>query len=147
MTNDTRRRWGVSVTPRPLFTSGKDPVPFVQEAGWAPGPVWTDAENLASTGIRSPDRPALSKSLYRLRYPSHNTQYSAILLFTASEDVLDWKWRCWLRYGKQCRCWRMCKYWRHCPRKIVNQDMNPGTHTRSHVFMCVCVYIQGVSRL
>ena len=20
---------------------GKDPVPFVQEAGWAPGPVWT----------------------------------------------------------------------------------------------------------
>jgi len=31
----TRRGWGVSVTPRPLFTPGKDPVPFVQEAGWA----------------------------------------------------------------------------------------------------------------
>ena len=42
---------GVSVTPRPLFTSGKDPVPIVQEAGWAPGPVWTGAENLAPTGI------------------------------------------------------------------------------------------------
>ena len=27
--------------------SGKDPVPIVQEAGWAPGPVWTGAENLA----------------------------------------------------------------------------------------------------
>ena len=25
---------------------GKDPVPIVQEAVWAPGPVWTDAENL-----------------------------------------------------------------------------------------------------
>ena len=25
---------------------GKDPVPVVQEAGWAPGPVWTCAENL-----------------------------------------------------------------------------------------------------
>ena len=36
---DTRRGWGVSVTPRPLFTPGKDPVPIVQEAGWAPGPV------------------------------------------------------------------------------------------------------------
>jgi len=24
-------------------TSGKDPVPIVQEAGWAPGPVWTSA--------------------------------------------------------------------------------------------------------
>ena len=35
-------------TPRPgLFTPGKDPVPIVQKAGWAPGPVWTGAENLA----------------------------------------------------------------------------------------------------
>jgi hypothetical protein len=41
----------VSVTPRPLSTPGKDPVPIVQEAGWAPGPVWTGAENLAPTGI------------------------------------------------------------------------------------------------
>jgi hypothetical protein len=30
-----------------LFTPGKDPVPIVQEAGWAAGPVWTGAENLA----------------------------------------------------------------------------------------------------
>ena len=68
---DTRRGWGVNVTPRPLFTPGKDPVPIVQEAGWAPGPVWTGAENLAPTGIRSPDRPASSQSLYRLSYPAH----------------------------------------------------------------------------
>ena len=27
--------------------------------------VWTNAENLASTGIRSPDRPARSESLYQ----------------------------------------------------------------------------------
>jgi hypothetical protein len=67
----TRRGWMVSVTPRPLFTPGKDPVPIVQEVGWAPGPVWTGAENLASIGIRSPDRPARSQSLYRLRYPAH----------------------------------------------------------------------------
>ena len=40
------------------FTSGKDPVPIVQEAGWAPGPVWISAENLAPSGIRSPDLPA-----------------------------------------------------------------------------------------
>jgi hypothetical protein len=49
---------------------GKDPVPIVQEAGWASGSVWTGAENLASTGIRSPDRPAGRQSLYRLRYPA-----------------------------------------------------------------------------
>ena len=57
--------------PRPLFNPGKDPVPIAQEAGWAPGSVWTGAENLAPTGIRSPDRPTRSQSLYRLRYPAH----------------------------------------------------------------------------
>jgi hypothetical protein len=31
--------------------------------GWAPGPVWTGAEKLACTGIRSLDRPACSESL------------------------------------------------------------------------------------
>jgi hypothetical protein len=49
--HSTRRGWGVSVTPRPLFTPGKDPVPIVQEVGWAPGPVCTDAENFVPAGI------------------------------------------------------------------------------------------------
>jgi hypothetical protein len=31
--HSTRRGWGVSVTPRPLFTPRKDLVPIVQEAG------------------------------------------------------------------------------------------------------------------
>ena len=62
-----RRGWGVSVKPRPLFTPGKEQVPIVQEAGWAPGPVWTGAENLALTGIRSPDRPARSYTDYATR--------------------------------------------------------------------------------
>jgi hypothetical protein len=61
----------VSSTPPPHFTPGKDPVPIVQEAGWAPGPVSTGAENLAPTGIRSSDRPARSQSLYRLSYLAH----------------------------------------------------------------------------
>jgi len=33
------------------FTPGKDPVPIVQEAGWAPEPVWIGAENLAPPGF------------------------------------------------------------------------------------------------
>jgi hypothetical protein len=52
---------------------GNDPVPIVQEAGWAPGPAWKGAENLAPTGIRSPDRPARSESLYRLRNIQYHT--------------------------------------------------------------------------
>ena len=43
--------WGVSVTPRQHLTPGKDPVPIVQEAGWASGPVWTGAENIAPPGF------------------------------------------------------------------------------------------------
>jgi hypothetical protein len=66
--------------PRPgRFTPGKDPVPIVQEAGWASGLVWTCAKNLAPTGIRSPDRPARSQSLYRLSYPALRCEDSKAL--------------------------------------------------------------------
>ena len=44
--------WSVARPGRTL-PPGKDPVPIVQEAEWAPGPVWTGAENLVPTGIRS----------------------------------------------------------------------------------------------
>jgi len=77
--HDTRRCCGVSITPRPLFSPRKDPVLIVQKAGWAPGPVWTGAENLASTGIRCPDRPSRSQSLYRLSYPVHNFLHIGLL--------------------------------------------------------------------
>jgi hypothetical protein len=60
--------WMINATPRPLYSRERDPIPIVREAGWTPGAVWTGAENLACTGIRSPDRQARSKSLYRLRY-------------------------------------------------------------------------------
>jgi hypothetical protein len=62
---------GSASRPGRFLPPGKEPVPIVQEAGWAPASVWTGAENLAPTGIRSPDRPARSQSLYRLRYPAH----------------------------------------------------------------------------
>ena len=54
--------------PRPgRFTPWKVPVPIEQETGWTPGPAWTVGENVAPTGIRSPDRPARSESLYGLQ--------------------------------------------------------------------------------
>ena len=90
----TRRRWGVSVTPRPLFTPGKDPVPIVQEAGWASGPVWTGAENLAPTGNRSPNRPARSQSLYWLRYPAHRGISLPFMQYENRSTSLQWL--CWL---------------------------------------------------
>ena len=38
---------GSASLPGRSFRQGKYPVPIVQEAGWATGPVWTGAENLA----------------------------------------------------------------------------------------------------
>jgi hypothetical protein len=61
--------WVANATPRPLYPRKRDPLPTVYEVGWATGPVWAGAENLAATGIRSPDRPARSHSLSRLSYP------------------------------------------------------------------------------
>jgi len=55
----TRRGWVVSNTPRPQFTPGKDPVPILQEAGWAPGPVWTGGKSRPNRNS-IPDRPACS---------------------------------------------------------------------------------------
>ena len=43
----TRREWVVSSTPRPHFTAGKDPVPILQEAVWAPG-VGLDRRKISS---------------------------------------------------------------------------------------------------
>jgi hypothetical protein len=71
----------VSSTPRPHFTPGKDPVPILQEAGWAPGPVWRGEENLVPTGIRSPDRPARSQTLYRPSYPANIYIYIYIHIY------------------------------------------------------------------
>ena len=57
----TRKGWVVSSTPRPHFTPGKDPVPILQEAGWAPGPVWTGGKSRPQRDS-IPDRPARSQS-------------------------------------------------------------------------------------
>jgi len=58
----------VNATFRPFYPPGKGPATLVMEAGWVPEPFWTGAENLASTGTRSPDHPARSESLYHSVY-------------------------------------------------------------------------------
>jgi len=63
----TRRGWVVSSTPRPQFTLGKDPVPILQEAGWAPGPVWTGGKSRPHRDS-IPDSPVRNQSLYQLSY-------------------------------------------------------------------------------
>jgi hypothetical protein len=72
-----RWRWVVNALPRPLYPRERPCTlyPFYRRLGGgrSGGVVWRSVENLAPTGIRSPDRPARSESLYRLRYPGSST--------------------------------------------------------------------------
>jgi len=53
----TRCGWVFNVMPRPPLPR-EIPVPIEKETGWAPGPVWIGAENLAPTGsIPGPSSP------------------------------------------------------------------------------------------
>ena len=88
----------VSSTPRPHFNPGKDPVPILQEAGWAPGPVWMGGKSrLHRDSI--PDRPVRSSvaiptelpgpqieripsNLYNLTLPSYSIFLQKITLLT-----------------------------------------------------------------
>jgi hypothetical protein len=60
----------VSVTPRPRLTPGKGPpVPIVQEAGWAPEPVWTqglEEKSFGPAGDRTPYSDSILTELSRL---------------------------------------------------------------------------------
>jgi hypothetical protein len=64
-------RWGGWSAHLPgRFTPWNDTVPIVEEVGWIQG----RSGSVRKIGIRSPDRPARSKPLYRLSYPRSNTK-------------------------------------------------------------------------
>ena len=71
----------VSSTPRPHFTPGKEPVPILQEAGWAPWAV-LDGRKISSPPGFDPARPASSQSLYRLSYRVHER-----LIYSSSKYI------------------------------------------------------------
>ena len=75
----TRTGWVVSSTPQPQITTGKHLLPILEEAWWAPGPVWM-GEKSRPHRDSIPDRPARSQSLYRLSYPAHGLVFSAEII-------------------------------------------------------------------
>jgi hypothetical protein len=89
-------------TPRPgRFNPGKDPVPTLKKVGLAPAPVWTSAENLAPTGIWSPDRPARNESPYRLSFRDplfsvYIYEYIQVISYPGYSSCLHHPWR-WKR--------------------------------------------------
>ena len=77
----------------------RDPVTFVQEAGWAPGLVWKRADYVGPTGIRSPDRPAHSKLLHKLCYRCPNIILKAEISVDLSCMKSQYQWLRSLVYG------------------------------------------------
>jgi hypothetical protein len=53
--------WLVNAMPWTLYPRERDPVLIVEEAGWAPSPVWMGAEGQVPTGIQSLDHPVCSE--------------------------------------------------------------------------------------
>ena len=72
--------WVATSSHRPLYLRERDPVPMVQKSGWAPGPVWTGAENFASTEIRSPDLPRSIPAPKLNQFSSHQTSLTPVLI-------------------------------------------------------------------
>jgi len=110
----TRRGWVVNSTPRPHFTPGKDSVPIVQVAGWAPGPVWTGGKSRPHRDS-IPDRPARSSVTIPTELPASQinrdwtafpTKWDRIVFPRVSEvdrqDVKNTEGR----DGRTNRCWR-----------------------------------------
>jgi hypothetical protein len=95
---------GVSATHMSLYPREKNPIPIVQEAGWAPRVGLDGCEKSGPHQALIPDRSARSKSLCRLRYPGtscnnmhnyfldvvwhfelHQTSFSKICLFSSAD--------------------------------------------------------------
>ena len=75
LTSALHGEWVVNATPRPLYPRERNPVPIVYEDVWASEAVWTGAENLAPTEIRSPDHPvALPTTLSRPSFFAQSTE-------------------------------------------------------------------------
>jgi hypothetical protein len=62
----TRRGEGSASHPGRFLPPGNTQYPLYRGLGGPQGQSWTGVENFTPTGIRSPDRPARSQSLYRL---------------------------------------------------------------------------------
>ena len=57
------------------LTPGKSPVHVVQDAEWAPKPVWAGVQNLVLSGVRNPDRPISLDSAFMCSAFSYNKHW------------------------------------------------------------------------
>ena len=120
----------VSRTLRPRFTPGKDPVPILQEALWAPGPVWKGGKSRPHWGsIR--DRPARSQSLYQLSYRAHFS-YLSKLNYRSCCIILVFQ----IEKPKKIKVVEDCV----SQTKQIAVKFTVNIYTYIYICVCVCVY-------
>jgi pterin-4a-carbinolamine dehydratase len=107
----------------------RDPVPIMQEAGWAPGPVWTGVENIAPTNIGSPECPACSKSLYQLRYSGPHRWGGTCCIYHQSR----------FEHGHKMYVWNTGSHLRDS----ITEDQNPF-HSWSPQWSFICTSVSEV---
>jgi len=82
----TRRGWVVSSMHQPHFTPGRDPVPILQEAGWAPGPVWMGGKSRPNRDS-IPDSPARSSVAIPTELPGPHTALVTTIKYKGANTV------------------------------------------------------------
>jgi hypothetical protein len=91
--------------------------------------VWTGAENLAPTGIRSPDRQARRQSLYRLSYPAHIISH-----YTLKKDVFMSLLIC---FNEETSVMKLKVAWGpKLPAKSLSRPALGGLSTGSYICQC-----------
>ena len=128
----TRRGWVVSSTPRPHFTSGKDPVPILQEAGWAPGPVWTGGKSRPHRDSIS-DRPARSSVTILTELPGPPVTWKYLANIYCKTLLLHPSGVCLIR-----------EYNYAFPNNLTYNSYGVCTvHTHMHIHVHVCITGRG----
>ena len=102
---------------------GKDWVPILQEAGWAPGPVWTGGKSRPHRDS-IPDLPARSQSLYRL---------SCI-----STPIEKWTHRYMNLFTRNSPYYHLLKYLLLLKKTLC---IHTHTHTHTHTYIYIYIYI------
>ena len=93
--------WVVNATTWPLYSPEKTRYPLHRRLGEPQGPVCTVAESLSTTGIRSPDCPVCSESLYQISYPSPRRYFYwyYIRIMTHPPSVYNYSVQRWTNTG------------------------------------------------
>ena len=72
----------INATPRPLYPRERDPVPIVQEAGWAAGPIWTGAENAPPPGFDPRSAKLVASRYTDYAIPANTFVYVCVYIYT-----------------------------------------------------------------